>query len=93
MVKNMGMMMDGGGDADLAEHVITAVSDERDILLHPRLLVQLLVHSLNPDCILMSLFTVKFVIIMIILHENEYDQNHVEDKNYHNHHHDHIWSW
>ena len=33
MVKNMGMMMDGGGDADLAEHVITAVSDEGDVLL------------------------------------------------------------
>ena len=34
--------------SNLAEHVVAAVSDEGDILLHPRLLVQLLVHRLNP---------------------------------------------
>jgi len=34
--------------AHLAEHVVAAVSDEGDVLLHPRLLVQLLVDRLNP---------------------------------------------
>ena len=33
---------------DLAEHVIAAVGDQRDVLLHPSLPVQLPVHCFNP---------------------------------------------
>ena len=34
----------------LAEHVVTTVRDEGDVLLHARLLAQLLVHCLDPSC-------------------------------------------
>ena len=34
----------------LAEHVVATVRDEGDVLLHAGLLVQLLVHRLDPSC-------------------------------------------